>query len=328
MQQANTNADIAIWRAECMRFSRIKNKPGHRPVASVTDEIREALKGKEFSSLEDANATLRAVTSQFNARPMAEFGGLSPEQVFRLTKPDWLDNSVRLNGKLPITSVSNALHFHNVRALLTIVNEWGEVKLTQTGAFNRKFVSALMPQLWFEDFIRKVIDRYQVVNESDVPYLEFYRNFLPEAGLLNVQPKGFQITETGKRLLADDRADELFTLLFRTMFTTMNIGALDRLPDFNSVQGTLGYSMYRLARMPEGWLNINEIACDLILPFVRDEIISSGWPETEFGIIADLRVLKHFVDFGLLEFGMDKSLYKPDKVRKTALFKEYLTFNL
>jgi len=71
MQQANTNADIAIWRAECMRFSRIKNKPGHRPVASVTDEIREALKGKEFSSLEDANATLRAVTSQFNARPMA-----------------------------------------------------------------------------------------------------------------------------------------------------------------------------------------------------------------------------------------------------------------
>ena len=53
------------------------------PARAVSDEIREVLQGKALATLEEANVFIAAYMQQRNQRPMADFQGLSSEQMHR-----------------------------------------------------------------------------------------------------------------------------------------------------------------------------------------------------------------------------------------------------
>jgi len=53
------------------------------PARAVSDEIREVLQGKAFATLEEANVFIAAYMQQKNQRPMANFQGLSLDQMHR-----------------------------------------------------------------------------------------------------------------------------------------------------------------------------------------------------------------------------------------------------
>src|SRR3546814_806672 len=62
--------------------------------ASASDILRNALKGQQFNSLEEAQTFVARHAQMQNQRPREEFHGLSPEQMHRI-----LDRkSTRLNS--------------------------------------------------------------------------------------------------------------------------------------------------------------------------------------------------------------------------------------
>ncbi len=52
--------------------------------AGMSESLRKALEGRQFNSLEEAQAFLDQITQQQNRRQLDEFHGLSPEQMHRI----------------------------------------------------------------------------------------------------------------------------------------------------------------------------------------------------------------------------------------------------
>ena len=57
----------------------------HSPsAADVTEGLRQAMEGQQFTSLKEAQAFTDLFTQQRNQRSIDEFHGLSPEQMHRM----------------------------------------------------------------------------------------------------------------------------------------------------------------------------------------------------------------------------------------------------
>lgn len=52
--------------------------------SGMSESLRKALKGRQFNSLEEAQAFLDQITQKQNRRQLDEFHGLSPEQMHRI----------------------------------------------------------------------------------------------------------------------------------------------------------------------------------------------------------------------------------------------------
>lgn len=311
-----------------MRIDMRQRPAGTGTARDVNEQLRIELERRRPKSLEEANQICQEMTRKVNTAPQTEFGGLTPEQVFNLTRPDWVDRTLRLNEKLSVADVSGSEHFHNVRQLLATADQWGAVKATATGAFSRQFATEMMKLFVIDEVMRRYNDRKTAVNQHDVPHLEMYRHLMPAAGLLLYRNREFRVTRKGRMLLLDDHAGELFAHMFRTVFVRMNLAAMDGLPENAHVQATVGYSICRLARMPEGWMDIEEIATDLILPAVAETLPRNSWFTDPVSSYARTRILRHLASFALVEFDKDDLLSTPEKVRKTPLFKEFISFSL
>jgi len=76
-------------------------RKGQQPstIKSVKDEIRQALSGQEFGSIEAAQAVAGAAAQRVNRAPLDDFQGLSPDQMQRLIyHPFEADDLVRFGA--------------------------------------------------------------------------------------------------------------------------------------------------------------------------------------------------------------------------------------
>ncbi|MEN8132352.1 MAG: SEC-C metal-binding domain-containing protein, partial [Pseudomonadota bacterium] len=61
-----------------------KSTPSSHGAAEVSGGLREAMEGRQFNSLAEVQAFTDRYTQQRNQRPLDEFQGLSPEQMYHL----------------------------------------------------------------------------------------------------------------------------------------------------------------------------------------------------------------------------------------------------
>lgn len=89
----------------------------------------------------------------------------------------------------------------------------------------------------------------KVLNEHDVRPLHIIRIICELARLVRRRKRKFLVTNKGQQLLGEQKAGELYTLLFRTFFRQFNLSYLDGLPECYGLQGTIAYSLYRLKKV-------------------------------------------------------------------------------
>jgi hypothetical protein len=300
-----------------------------RDIQGIFEAIDEAANS---SSIEEANRAMSKRVRDYNARPQAELGGLSPDKMIQLLNGDWItDGALRLNSRLTLDDLAGAPILADARVLLEFVQAEEPVKETAAGFLPRATVAALRPLLRMprvSHIFRNVLLTTST-NEREVPWLPDLRHALIFGKLL-VRKKGLRITPVGRDLRSADRAGELYVHIFRTVFRVLDLGALDNSDDHKGLQATLGYSFYKLESATQKWRSPQALAQLAWLESAMDPPRQRDLEYTDLRYYTfKHRVLDPLVQFGLLDIraapGEDPRLREVE-YRRTALFGRFLRF--
>ncbi len=308
-------------------LGKVFNKLTPNPIAR---SMAEQLSEYEFEDIDAANEIAQKMMNSRNAAPDAEMGELSPDQVSRLIYLSWDDDNfpLKFNKKLKLSELKNSVFFANATTFLkTLIESKNENTATAKGNLNRKFVKLIFDKLIISEGHKKAILEYnKVINEADVFPLHIVRIVCQSAGLIHKRKNKFLVPKKHHSLLDDERAGELFYLLFHSYFRKFNIGYVDRLPELDFLQHTVAYSFYRLGEIADGYRSVEGLAEEILLPAVlkkvRDEISEHVFIEWIIGS----RIIEPLIDFGLIEgrYKQFKGYSSLEKLRKAELFDRFI----
>lgn len=292
------------------------------------DEIRKEIeRAGPFASIDEINRRLAALNESYNNRPQADLGGLSPRQMGELLYGDWeAGGALRLNSSLRLSDLAAAPMLLDARTLLAYVMDHEPITLTPAGNLPRRTVQDLLPELEMDAMVD--YERPRTINEGDVLWLFVLRHTLQIAKLL-VRRGGVVVSKNGRRLVEEESAGELFSLLFRTFFRTFNLSFLDNSDRHPALQSTVAFSLYRLQTEAREWSAAETLAESSWHPDAKDPPASSDldygdgrhWAFTH-------RVLQPLVQFGLMERrAVDPAAkWKVHEYRITSLYSRFMSF--
>jgi len=272
-----------------------------------------------------------------NTSPDPEMGGLTPEQVYRLSYIPWGEEGspLQLNGGLTLKEAERSLIFRQARQLLCAIRDAGGVKATASGSLNRKFVVAMMEVLLSEEQRTDIHQYRKVFNEENIRDLHHVRIVDQLGGLIRRYKGKFSVPKTKQVLLAPERAGELFRKLFLTFFVELNLSSIFWIgPEADSLQEYLAYTLYRLGVVASDWHSTEQLPEEVLLPAVRSEV-EEEIADREFetiGRLLEYRILRPLVDWGLLEGRYEnvENCYVQTlaSLRITPLYRDFLQFDM
>jgi hypothetical protein len=291
------------------------------------------MEGMPFGSLTEAQAFVERRMQQRNQRPLDEFHGLSPEQMYRLLHfpfaapelvifPDVLDT----NPTAPIVTLFGML--------AEAIGEKG-LKPTTKGNLPRKTCRDAALAYWGEALYRENTRFGGINREEDFPDLHTVRLVAELAGLIRKYKGKFILSRNCCALLAGDGLAALYPLLFRTYAEQFNWSYRDRYPELRFIQTAFLFTLYLLKRYGGTW-RPHEYYEDSFLrafPRVLDELPEHAVfsPEDEVRRCYTWRTLVHFVDFfGLaaVEAVSDKRINREYRVKGLPLLHASVQFQL
>lgn len=267
--------------------------------ASPSETLRKALEGRQFSSLEEAQAFVNQIAQQRNRRPLDEFHGLSPEQMHQILNfPFASDGLVHFPDVLDVDPVAPILTLFEL--LTDAIGEQG-LKPTAKGNLPRNvFREAALTYLGEEKYREHT--RFGNINrEEDFDDLHVTRLVAELAGLIRKYKGRFILSRDCRRLLAGDGMAAIYPRLFRAYVEQFNWAYRDGYPELRLMQSTFLFTLYLLARYGDTW-QPQEFYEDAFLgafPMLLDEMPPNQVfsPEETVRRAYTWRSLVHFVGF-------------------------------
>jgi len=306
----------------------------------IRDELHKTIKSNEHSSLDEIKAAVDRVAHAYNTKPQEGFNGLSPTQMHYLMGSEWDSNSpgIRCHENLTCDDLAESDMFYNARLFLSTLNEENGTKATTAGNLNRKFVNAMAEQMRHPDGFLDDLWRYnKVINEQDVRVLHYLRIVIDAAGLIKKQKGAFQITKKGASMLSDDKAGQLYALIFRTFFTRFNLAYMDRMDELLRLQADLPFTFYVIGQRAQDWVECQELAECAFHPQIAHDLQPEVFEDIYINIpllALRTRVLKPLEWFGLVQLQVPDSKHRLDsfletpRARITPLFNKFIEFHL
>ena len=190
-----------------------------------------------------------------NYNPNYDMGELSPNEIHELIYTPWEDPAfpLRFNKELTCSEIKDSVFFTNTITFLKTLLEMENVPTaTAKGNLNRKIVKIVFDKLIIDEDDREFTLKYnKVLNETNVFPLHIIRTVCESADLVFRSRNRFLVSEELQHLLSEQRAGELYYLLFDSFFRKFNLGCLDRLAELGSIQQTIAYSIYRLGEIAD-----------------------------------------------------------------------------
>lgn len=304
-------------------FNKLSPNPNTRSIA-------EEIEGQDFDNIDALNEHLQDMMTIRNTSPDPEMGGLSPEQVNRLIYLPWDDNNfpLKFNKNLKLSDLKDSVFFTNTTIFLkTLIEMENEPTSTAKGNLNRKIVKILFDKLILDEDDKKFTLGYnKVINEIDVFPLHIVKIACESAGIIHKRKNKFLVIKKVQSLVSEEKAGELYHLIFNGYFTKFNIGYLDRLSDLHCIQNTIGYSFYRLKEIADSYIGVKDLVDTILLPAVRQEVIAELTKQMRIEWLLVARIIRPLEGFGLLECEYRKKEWRDEivKVRKTRLFDKFV----
>lgn len=230
----------------------------------VFDEMRSAMKGQVFKSIEEAQAFADTWLERKNAEPKSDFLGLSSEQLRRMlywpfdeTSDIVAFNKNLTNEKiLEIPIVKEAVYF------LKRLGELQPLKATAKGNLPRVFA-------------REIHDRFPedpefpwaIASEEDDMKLSALRHILDMCGWIKKRNQKFYLTQKGQNLNGEGFGPDGFHHLFQTYTQEFNWASRDFYPELEIIQQAFLFSCYILHRKAKTYVNANELSTHFIQAF-------------------------------------------------------------
>ena len=252
---------------------------------------------------------------------------LNSEQAYALVKADWLaDGPVRLNTALTLDDLSGSLVLAHARLVMEHLEADGGVKLTKTGAFNRKFVARMVEDFRWPGFeAEKVWRLNKVLNEADFTPLDYLHAILDVAGLARKYKGTLRATRKARSLRRPEAAGKLNAVLFEATFQRYNLRYLDRMVFKDDFQPQIGVILFLIGAFPAVPRTAGELYRAMTLPIEPSEKHPYYKPENVFR----RRVLRYLEWFGLIEMttvAANDEWSDPQLFSKTPLFDRFLSF--
>ena len=301
----------------------------------VNDDLRTTLADKQFGSIDDAQAFVQAHMAQRNSTGLAEFQGLSPEQIHRLVNFPFdspaliqFPDNFRVDDTVPYMLFFNQL-------LAAIGNN--NFKPTATGNLPRNFCR-LVALKWEgeEGYARRT--RYGGINsELDFFELNSFRHVCEFAGYLRKYRGKYIIGKECQQLLKADGQSAVYRGLFKTFITELDWGFGDGYPEqLSMIQHFWAFSLYLLQQFGDDWrpARFYEDAFLRAFPSIADPTLDAPYRSAEDTVRAafSFRVLRFWLPmFGLAAFENlepDKILHDNYRVRKTPLADQVVVFTV
>lgn len=292
----------------------------------LTEIINSKINGHDFKSIDDLKNHLRGIIDKSNATPDHEMGRLSPEQVSSLIHLQWDNNNfpLKFNKELKLSDIKHSTFFANTTIFLkTLIEMEKEPTATVKGNLNREIVNILFDKLILDEEDKRLTLEYnKVMNEEDVFPLHIIKIVCEGAGLVIKRKNKILVVKKHQNLLSEDKAGELYNLLFNSYFRKFNIGYLDRFPELDCIQHTIAYSLFRLGEICKKYTDIKELPDEVFLPSVRNKIHNEISEYTRIERLLISRIINPLEGFGLLEcnYKTIDQQSEIESVRKTDLF--------
>ncbi len=301
--------------------------------AGISETLRSALEGRQFNSLEEAQAFIDQITQQQNRRQLDEFHGLSPEQIHQILNfPFASPGLVRFPEVLVANPVAPILTLFE--RLKDAIGEQG-LKPTAKGNLPRNFCREAALVYWGEQRYQERT-RYGGINrEEDFDDLHVTRLVAELAGLIRKYKGRFILSRDCRRLLAGDSMAAIYPRLFRAYVEQFNWAYRDGYPELRFMQSAFLFTLYLLTRYGDAWRPqvIYEDAFLGAFPRLLDEVPPSQVisPAETVRRAYTWRSLVHFAGFlGLAEVEpvSDELLCNEYRVKALPLLGQIVQFQL
>ena len=292
----------------------------------VMDEVHELLKGRNFNSLEEANAFIAGAMQQRNQAPNDDFDGLSSTQMHRFlnlpfVSPDLVTFPSCLDAQpqAPVVTLFNLL--------VEAIGEKG-LKPTVTGNLPRGFCRQTARTYYGEEKYQKRSRFGEIRTETEFYDLHVTRIVAELAGLLRKYKGKFILGRECRALLAEKGLAGIYPRLFRTFTEEYNWAYRDGWQELPLIQHSFLFTLYLLKKHGEEW-QTNQFYEDCFLrafPQLLNDVENGGGylsPEEVVRMAYSLRCLRSFLVFmGLAEIEeeSDNVLRKDFQLRKLPLF--------
>jgi hypothetical protein len=294
----------------------------------LRDAVAGVLDDPRFETLDQVNAALQAVMQVHNQMPIAQFAGLSPEQMLRLFHDDWLNpgGGFVVRRDLALSDVGHAQTFRNARTMLAALGRDG-TRATKTGNLNIAFVGRMAHDLEYPNK-EILLEMNKRTNERSFRAVEDLRHLLIWAGLIRKHKGVFKATRKAHTLLSDEKAGELYVLLFLTMFQTYDLGYPMFGDEFAPLQAALPFAAYALGKYAATWCEIEALAPAIILPTLLPDVDFSHYIYQP-AYLARTFVLRPLEALGVIECrGEDLSEGAAGEAQITPLYHRLFEFRL
>lgn len=261
-------------------------------------------------------------------------GNLTPQQIERFQNYYWGDAEfpLQFNHNLSLKEAGQSTFFRNTRLFLRKLMELkDETTATAKGNLNRKFVKLMFDEMELgEKYRESTIGYNKVLNEADLFPLHIIKIVCKCAGLIKNRSKKILIPNKYHHLLSEERAGELYYLLFEAYFKKFNLAYLDRFPEMEGIQGTFDFSLYRLSIICNDYQSIEDLYYEIFLPAILEAIEEEITEYRRKKRVMTSRIIYPLVRFGLLEgkYKQEKYFNRIDQARKTSLFDRFISLNL
>lgn len=305
---------------------------GARPLTDPVADLTQAMRGRTFASLDEANAFAAQYTQQANETGRDHFDGLSSSQLSTLLYAP-LDSPHSLEFVQSGVAATNAPIMVLFNALAAAIGEHG-LRATAKGNLPRAFC-----QLAHREYLRVVgsdpamdLIQARVNREADFQYLHVTRLVAERAGLVRKYKSRFLLTRRARTLQTNDG---IYPRLLTTHATQYNWAYGDGFADLRLVQQAFAFTLYLLQRhgAQEQSSRFYEDAFIRAFPSVLEDMETNPWLSAEDRLrrCYTLRTLERFAAFfGLIQLrGCRNELAAPEcHIAKTPLLDATVRFYL
>ena len=261
-------------------------------------------------------------------------GNLTPEQITRFQNYYWGDTEYPLhfNHTLSLEELNQSIFFRNTRLFLKkLMDLKDEPTATAKGNLKRKFVKLMFDEMELDEEYRDSRIQYnKVLNETDLFPLHIIKIICKGAGLIENRYNKILVPKEHHDLLSEERAGELYYLLFEAYYKKFNLAYADRLAEMDGIQCTIEFSFYRLSMICNDYQHVDDLYYEAFLPAILEKIEDelTGFINEE--MVVTSRILHPLVGFGLLEckYKQEKYFNRIVQARKTPLFDKFISLNL
>lgn len=296
-------------------------------------DVRQAMRGEEFASREDAQVFLNGFMRQRNSAPRDEFHGLSSDQMGGiLYHPFYSPELVTFPSCLDAPPLAPIVTLFQL--LAEAIGSQG-LKPTATGNLPQRFLREAGLVYWGEEGYKKHTEFGDIRAEPDFYDMHATRIVAELVGLVRKSKGKFILGCECRKLLSEHGLASIYPRLLRTYAEQFNWDYRDGYPEIDFIQHSFLFTLYLLDIYGDEWRpnSFYEDAFLRAFPVVMREVpsLSYSTPEETVRNCYSSHCLKGFTEFlGLVEIQResDDLFERRFKIRKRPLLNEAVVFHM